>query len=188
MSGTCDKDGHAVDEGTSGLEDLFYIPLGGLFAAHGQVIDDDVCARGFEDFGDVNGVAFGFCDDLVEVFAQSIVGHAAVNGNVEVGNIGKFDGVVGMGKDGFAQVFAHFFRIDVKGCGKFNVADVIAAQVGVHQSGDEIIFRSVFVVFDALYEGGCTVACADDGDSDFGGHDSSPWVKRVYKILSDKCL
>ena len=64
------------------------------------------------------GAAFGFCDDLIEVFAQSVVDHAAVNGNVEVRNIGKFDGVVGMCKDGFAQVFAHFFRIDVKGGGK----------------------------------------------------------------------
>ena len=75
-----------------------------------------------------------------------------------------------MGKDGFAQVLAHFFGIDVKRGGKFDVADVIPPQVGVHQAGDERILSGVFVILNALYERGRAVAHADDGDSDFAVH------------------
>src|SRR5674476_1050256 len=45
----------AVDHGAAGGEDLLRIPLGGLFAADGEVVDHDVGLRLLEDTDDVGG-------------------------------------------------------------------------------------------------------------------------------------
>ena len=50
-----DEDGDAVHHGAAGGEDLLRVPLGGLFAAHRQVADDDVGLRLLEDADDVVG-------------------------------------------------------------------------------------------------------------------------------------
>ena len=52
-----DEDGDAVDHGAAGREDLLGVPLGGLFAAHRQVVDDDVGLGLLEDADDVGGRA-----------------------------------------------------------------------------------------------------------------------------------
>ena len=165
VSGTGNEDGDAVDKAAAGLEDLLYVPFGGFFAAYGEVADDHVCAGGFEDFGHVHCGAFCFGDDLGKIMAQAVVGHAALYGHVQVGYVCKFDGVVRFGEDGFAEVFAYFFFPDIEGGREFDVADVVAAQVCVHQAGNKGIFACIFVVLDALYEGG--VSYAYDSDSDF---------------------
>ena len=80
-------------------------------------------------------------------------------------HVGEADGVVGLGEDGLGQVVADFARVDVEGGDELDVADVVAAEVDVHQAGHELVGRSVAVLVDALDEGGSAVADADDGDA-----------------------
>ena len=78
--------------------------------------------------------------------------HTAVDLHAQLGDIGKLIGVVGRAVDGFAEVFAHFVLVNVKGSDKFNVANMIAAQVDVHQTGDEFIFVGIAVVVNPLHQ------------------------------------
>ena len=79
-----------------------------------------------------------------------------------------------------------FVGVDVEGRHELDVADVVAAEVDVHETGDELVVRGVAVVVHALHERGGAVADADDGDADtpvlgtavavaiaIGGHASS---------------
>ena len=105
------------------------------------------------------------------------MGHAALDGDAEVGHVGELDGVVGRGEDRLAQVLADLVGVDVEGGAELDVADVVAAEIDVHQAGDELVVRGVAVVLDALHERRGAVADADDGDADLvtrapavGGH------------------
>jgi hypothetical protein len=60
---------------------------------------------------------------------------------------------------------ADFACVDVEGGDEFDVADVVAAQVDVHEAGDEFICRRIAIFVDALNERGRAVADADDGDA-----------------------
>src|SRR6185312_11375275 len=126
-----DEDRDAVDEPTACLQNLLNIPLGGRLAANRQIVDDDIGAGVLEDLDDISGLAGRLGDDLREIFAQAIVGHAALDLYPGGGNTGELVGVVLSREDRLAQVFAHLFRIDVDRGGEFDVADVIAAKVDV---------------------------------------------------------
>ena len=53
-----------------------------------------------------------------------------------------------------------------------HVADVVLAELDVHQAGDGRVLVGVVVVLHALHQGGRAVADADDGDPDF--------IRRVF--------
>ena len=59
-----------------------------------------------------------------------------------------------------------FSRVDVEGGDELDVADVVAAEVDVHQARDEVVVVGVAVVVDALHERRGAVADAHDGDAD----------------------
>ena len=79
-----DEHGDAVDEAAAGLEHLLDVPLGGLLGADRQVGDDHVGVGVLEDLHDVGGLAGGLFDLLLEVLAEAVVGHAAVDGHAEL--------------------------------------------------------------------------------------------------------
>ena len=54
---------------------------------------------------------------------------------------------------------------DVERGGELDVADVVAAEVHVHETGDELVLGGVLVVLDALEERVGAVADADDRDA-----------------------
>jgi catechol 2,3-dioxygenase len=94
--------------------------------------------------------------------------------------LGEADSVVWLSKDGSREVAADLAGIDVEGSHELDVADVIAAEVDVHQAGHELVGRSVSVLVDTLDEGGSAVADADNGDTNgtLGGQThatSLPW-------------
>jgi hypothetical protein len=91
------------------------------------------------------------------------VGHAAIDGHVQLGHVGKAVGVIGVGVDGLAQVLAHLALYHVEGRGEFDIPDVIAAQIGVHQAGNEDAIRRIAVELNALHQRRGAVAHADDG-------------------------
>ena len=70
------------------------------------------------------------------------------------------------GEDRLRQVFADLVGVDVKGGRELDVADVVAAQIDVHEAGDLGVGVGVAVVLHALHERARAVADADDGDPD----------------------
>ena len=57
-------------------------------------------------------------------------------------HVGEAVGVVGLGADRLGHVAADLAGVDVEGGGDLDVADVIAAELDVHQPGDRLVRRS----------------------------------------------
>ena len=66
------------------------------------------------------------------------------------GHIAELEGVIGCGVDGVSQVLAHLVLVDIESGDEIDIADMISAQVGVHQAGDKIGFIGVAVIMNAL--------------------------------------
>jgi hypothetical protein len=163
---TGDEDGQAVDEADPGRERLLDVPLDRVLGTDRQVTDENVRLGLFEDADDVGGLPRRFGDFLFQVLAEAVVGHAALDLDAEVGDVGELDRVVLTRPDRLREVFADLLLIDVEGGDELDVADVVAAQFDVHQAGNFVGRIGVFVVLDALDEGVGAVADADDRDAD----------------------
>ena len=103
-----------------------------------------------------------------EVLAEAVVGHAALDGDAQVRDVflDELDRVVLAGPDRLGEVLADLVRVDVEGGRELDVADVVAAEIDVHQPGHARVGIGVLVVVDALHERVRAVADADDGDPD----------------------
>ena len=162
-----DEHRDAVHEAAAGLEDLLDVPLGRLLGADRQVGDDDVGLGVLEDLRDVDGRALGLGDLLLEVLAEAVVGHAALDGDAQVRDVVReLDRVVLARPDRLGEVLADLVGVDVERGRELDVADVVAAEVDVHEAGDGLVRVGVAVVVDALDERVGAVADADDGDPD----------------------
>ena len=84
----------------------------------------------------------------------------------ELGHVGELDRVVLARPDRLGEVLADLLGVDVEGGDELDVADVVAAEVDVHQAGHFLGRVGVLVVLDALDEGVGAVADADDRDAD----------------------
>ena len=89
-----DEHRQAVDEADAGLQRLLDVPLGRLLGADRQVADEDVGLRLLEDADDVGGLAGRLGDLLLQVLAEPVVGHAAMDLDAELGHVGELDRVV----------------------------------------------------------------------------------------------
>ena len=83
-----------------------------------------------------------------------------------LGHVGELDRVVLARPDRLGEVLADLLGVDVEGGDELDVADVVAAEVDVHQARDFLGGVGVLVVLDALDEGVGAVADADDRDAD----------------------
>ena len=160
------KTGHAVDHRAAGLEDLLGVPLRRGLRADGEVVDDDVGLRLLEDPDDVVGLARRLLDDLREVLAEAVVRHPARDLDAGLRDVGELDRVVRMRPHRVGEILADLALDDVERGRELDVADVVAAEVDVHEAGDELVVRRVLVVLDALEQRVRAVADADDGDAD----------------------
>ena len=78
-----------------------------------------------------------FC---LEVLAEAVVGHPALDLDAEARDlVGELQRVVLAGEDRLGQVLADLVGVDVEGGGELDVADVVAAEVDVHQAGDRLV-------------------------------------------------
>src|SRR6185503_11656306 len=75
-------------------------------------------------------------------------------------------GVVRLRVDRLGQILADLVLVDVEGRDELDVADVVAAEVDVHQARDGVGRLRVLVVVAALDEAARAVADADDRDAD----------------------
>src|SRR6185295_13237938 len=161
-----DEDRQAVDEADARLQRLLDVPLGRLLGADRQVADQHVGLGLLEDADDVGGFARRLDDLLLEVLAEAVVGHAPLDLDPQVGHVGELDRVVLTGPDRLGEVLADLLGVDVEGGHELDVADVVAAEVDVHQAGHFVGGIGVLVVLDALDEGVGAVADPDDRDAD----------------------
>ena len=92
--------------------------------------------------------------------------HAALDRDAEVRDVvvDELDRVVLARPDRLGEVLADLLGVDVERGRELDVADVVAAEVDVHEAGDGLVRVGVAVVVDALDEGVGAVADADDGD------------------------
>ena len=169
-----DEDRDAVDEAAARVEDLLHVPLGRHLAAHGQEVDHHVGARLAQDARDVGGGPGGLGDDLGEVVAEAVVGHAALDGHAETGDLGEAHGVVRLGsgwpRTGRARpCWRRCRRRPRTRCRPRGSRP----SRGPHEARDEAVVGRVAIVLDPLDERGCAVADPDDGDAN-RSHDDPP--------------
>ena len=81
-------------------------------------------------------------------------------------DVGELDRVVRVRPHRVGEVLADLVGRDVERGDELHVADVVAAEVHVHEAGDELVVRRVLVVLDALQQRVRAVADADDRDAD----------------------
>ena len=91
---------------------------------------------------------------------------AALHEHAELGDFGELDRVVDAREDRLAEVEADLLGVDVERGDELDVADVVAAEVDVHQAGDSLVRIGVAVELDALHEAARAVADAGDRDAD----------------------
>ena len=68
-----------------------------------------------------------------------------------------------------AQVLAHLLGVDVERGDELDVADVVLAELDMHEARDSGLGVGISVVLDALNQGRGAVTDTDDGDTD-GSH------------------
>ncbi len=157
-----DEDRHAVHHRAARLQDLLRVPLRRLFRPDGEVVDDDVRARLLEDPHDIVRVARRLLDDLRDVLAEPVVRHPARDLDAGLRHLGELVRVVRVRPDRLGEVLADLVGRDVERGRELDIADVIAAQVDMHQAGNELVRRRVLVELHALEQGVGAVADADD--------------------------
>ena len=114
---------------------------------------------------DVGGLAGRLLDLLLEVLAEPVVRHAAMHLDAEVRHVAELHRVVLAAPDRLGEVLADLVGVDVERRRELDVADVVAAEVDVHETRHEVGRVGVLVVLDALDERGGAVADADDRDA-----------------------
>ena len=178
-----DEHRNAVDERAARAQNLLHVPLGGFLAADRQIRHHHVRLGVLQQLHDVVRGAGRFRDDLRQILAQTIVRHAARHGHIQLGHVGKLVRVVLPGEDRLAQILAHLLHVDVDRRAELHIADVIAAQRGVHDARNLGAFGGILVILHALHQRRRAVADADNGDTHFLGfltdclsHDVAPCV------------
>ena len=96
------------------------------------------------------GLGVGHLDGLGVVLADAVERRAALHGDVGRRHVGDLDGVVLRGEDGFGQVEADLLGVHVEGGDELHVADVVLAELHVHQAGHRGVLIGVLVVLHTL--------------------------------------
>src|SRR5581483_11640763 len=93
-------------------------------------------------------------------------------------------GVVVAAEDRLGEVVAHLLLVDVEGGAELDVADVVAAEVDVHQARDEVLRVGVLVVLHTLDERGRAVAHADDRHPNLLAHCATSLIRVCVSTAS----
>jgi hypothetical protein len=133
---TGDEDGQCVDEAAACVNGALGVELGGILRADGQVAHDDVDLCFLKRGNDIDGGRIGFSDGLAVVLAETVEGHAALHGDAGPGYIADLDGVVLGSVDGVGEIETDFLHIDIECGDELHVADVVFAELHVHETGD----------------------------------------------------
>ena len=123
-----------------------------------------------------------FVDDLRDVLAEAVVRHAARDLDAGLRHVGELDRVVRVRPHRVGEVLADLALHDVEGGGELDVADVVPAEIHVHEAGDELFVVRVLVVLAALEQRVGAVADADDRDANLAVVDARAPVRVAVAI------
>ena len=138
----------------------------------GQVGDKNIGCRAAERFGDIVDRVVRLIDDIRRYLpSPSRVGPRDTVTPVGATSAKRWV-LLGVRKDRLGHVAADLAPRDVKCAGYLDVADMIAAELDVHQAGDGLVALGVAIVADTLDERGGAVADTDDADPNFFGSHS----------------
>ena len=93
------------------------------------------------------------------------MGHASFDPDAEMRHVGELDRVVVAGEDGVGEILADLVLVDVERGRKFDIANVVTAQVHVHQTRDRCSGFGVAIELDALHQRRRAVAHSQDRNS-----------------------
>ncbi len=157
-----DEHGNAVDEGAAGGEGLLGIPPRRLLRPHRQVADHHVGIGPAQNGGHIGGRLLGFLDHVLEIAADAVHGGAAADGDIG-GRHGREDmRIVGPRQHRLGEIPADLAHRDVEGGGEFDVADMVAAEIDMHEAGNPQGRVGVAVERHALHERRRAIAHPDD--------------------------
>ena len=180
-----DEDRQGVDEPHARVDRALGVEAVGLLGAHGQVAHEHVGARVAQHLHDVGLGLVGLHDDLPVVGAEPVERAAARDAHAERRHVAEPDRVVRLGEDRLGHVLADLVRVDVERRDHLDVADVVSAELDVHQARHAVRGVGVLVVRQALDERRRAVAHADDRDTD-GAHEVCSFLLRtaVRRVLA----
>ena len=147
-----DEHRQRVDERDPGVDRALGVEAVGVLGAHRQVGDQHVGLGVLEDLDDVHRALVGLLDHLAVVLAEAVEGVAALDGDAERRHVADLDRVVLAGHDRLGQVAADLLGVDVERGDELDVADVVLAELDVHQAGHPRAGVGVLVVVHALDE------------------------------------
>lgn len=160
-----DEHRQRVDERHTGVDGALGVELVGLLRTHRQVGHQHVDLGLLERLDHVDRLGVGHLDGVGVVLADAVQRRAALHRDVGGRHVGDLDGVVLRREDRLGQVEADFLGVHVERGDELDVADVVLAELHVHQAGHGAVLVGVEVVLHALDERRCAVTDADDGDS-----------------------
>ena len=128
-----DEHRQRVDEGDAGVDRALRVEAVRVLAADRQVGHEDVDLGVLEHLDDVDRLLVGLLDDLAVVVAETVVGVAALDDDAVRRDVGDVDRVVLAGDDRLGEVATDLLAVDVERGDELDVADVVAAEVDVHQ-------------------------------------------------------
>ena len=177
-----DEDGDGVDEGDTRIEAGLGVVALGPLGADREVGDQDVGPGLAQRGGHVDRLGGRLLDRLGVVLAQAVEGRPTLDGDAELAHLGEADRVVLPGVDRLAQVGADLGLVHVEGRHRHEVADVVPAELDVHEAGDDVGGIGVVVVGDPLDERAGAVADAGNREADGVGHGLSPSVSGAAQV------
>ena len=167
-----DEHRDAVDEGAAGLQRALGIPFGRPLGTDGQVGDKNIGCRAAERFGDIVDRVVRLLDDIREVPAEPVEGRAARHGDARSAPRLRSGGCCWGAHRSPRPRRGRPCSARRRRRGYLDVADMIAAELDVHQAGDVLVALGVAIVADTLDERGGAVADTDDADPNFFGSHS----------------
>ena len=129
-----DEHGNGVYEGHAGFEGLSRVELLCLLRSDWEVGNEHLGAGVDQPLPNVDRCSGRFVDGLAVVATEPVECWSALNLHVGDRNVREADRVVLPGKDGFGELGAYLFRINVERGHELHVADVIATERDVHQA------------------------------------------------------
>ena len=158
--------GMALTKRDPGVEARLGVVLLRLLGADREVRHEHVGLRVAEHLGDVDGRGGRLLAGLAVVLAEPVEGRTALHRDTEVRHLAELDRVVLAGEHGLADVDADLVGVDVERGDELDVADVVAAELDVHEAGHPLGRIGVPVVLDALEQRAGAVADTGDGEAD----------------------
>ena len=95
------------------------------------------------------------------------MGHAPVDVDPHVGDIGKLQRVVWLGENRLGEILPNLVLVDVEGGDHVDVLDAVVPDLGVHEAGNLLVLRHLDVFVQALHERRGAVSDPNNGDFDF---------------------